>query len=67
MEGQISALHFADVKHISPIMICLTGNIDIRGGGDLTGAPVLYRIIDLSLTNQQWQDKEAVVQVDFDD
>ena len=25
----------------------------------LTGEPMLYRIIDLSLTNQQWQNTEA--------
>ena len=29
----------------------------------LTGEPMLYRIIDLSLTNQQWQNTEAEGQV----
>ena len=36
-------------------------NIRMRGD-DFAEAPVLYRIIDLPLTNQQGQDKEAAVQ-----
>ena len=36
-------------------------NIQMRGD-DFAGVPVLYRIIDLSLTNQQGQDKETAGQ-----